>query len=359
MSYLLALAASMAVPTSAATLTGITVGASGARIALDGPAEYRAFRLSSPDRFVVDLRGTSLGVAERSWPGAGPVKGVRVGPFSGAPGMTRVVFDLTTALEAETREAPGAVLVEFRGPVLPPAETPEPTPAPEPASSAPADFKDALAPLAMPGLTRMPPPALNVPALAGDARLLSVEASPERVDMALSGPFEPTLFLLPSPPRLVINLPGVMAPVFPSARPAPGGTVLAARSAGRGRNARVVIDLARTAPYSVQTADGRLSVLFEAAGEEPALSRTREYKGWIVDGSGRPLDGVFLVRFSLPEEGVLEGSRWEQSSYVDARGGRFTAVLGREDPIPAGALRPGVPLDAAAPPGVAWRVVPR
>ncbi|TPW19122.1 MAG: hypothetical protein FD126_3001, partial [Elusimicrobia bacterium] len=69
MSYLLALAASMAVPASAATLTGITVGASGARIALDGPAQYRAFKLSSPDRFVIDLRDTALGVSERSWPG--------------------------------------------------------------------------------------------------------------------------------------------------------------------------------------------------------------------------------------------------------------------------------------------------
>lgn len=329
----------MTLPGSAATLTGVSVGASGARIALDAPADYRAFRLTEPDRFVVDLRDTELGVAERSWPGAGPIKGVRAGPFGEAANTTRVVFDLFGPLEAGTRDAAGGLLVEFSAP----------------------DFKDALAPLPMPmhaGVFMRPPPAAR-PRPVTEARLLAVEAGPERVDLTLAGPFEPTIFLLSSPPRLVIDLREVEASVFPAARPAPGGTVLGARAAGRGGSSRVVVDLAWTVPYSVRTGEGTLSVLFEPTTAAEAPTRTREYKGWVVDGSGRPQDGVFLVRFSVPDDGVLEASRWEESVYVDARGGRFTAVLGRGRPLPAGALPASSPLDAASPAGVAYRVVPR
>ena len=79
----------------------------------------------------------------------------------------------------------------------------------------------------------------------------------------------------------------------------------------------------------------------------------------MVGLDGRPLDGVFLVRFSVAEEGTLEGRRWEESLYVDSRGGRFAAVLGRFSALPADALARGFPVDAAAPGGVSYRVVPR
>ncbi|TBR17115.1 AMIN domain-containing protein, partial [bacterium] len=347
-----ALLAAWAVPASAARITGVTVGAAGARIALDAPVPYRAFRLSGPDRYVVDLRGAELAVPERSWPGAGDVKGVRAAPFADVPGVTRVVFDLSAPLEAGTRDAVGGLLVEFRAPA-------------EPSALGPADFKDALAPLALPvpALPRAPGAALPRPmarrAAPQTPRLVAVEASAERVDLTLAGPFEPTFFMLPSPPRLVVDLPDVEAAAFPPARVEGGGTVSSARAGGRGGWARVVIDLSRPAPYSVQTGDGALSILFETGPAEPAPSRTREFKGWVVDGSGRPLDGVFLVRFSVPDEGTLDAPRWQESVYVDARGGRFLAVLGRGRALPNAALAPGSPLDAAAPAGVAYRIVPR
>lgn len=366
-----ALVAALVVPASAGSkITGITVGASGARIALDAPASYRAFRLSAPERYVVDLRDTELALPERAWPGAGAVAGVRAAPSSELPGATRVVFDLAAPLDSGTREAAGGLLVEFS----------EPRPAPEPEEAAglsaddpglaSPDFKDALAPLAAP-LAGAPsarpgvPPALvreprRVP--PAQARLLAVEARPERVDLSVSGAFEPVLFLLAEPPRLVMDLPGVESTAFPAARPAPGGTVRGVRAAGRGGSSRVVMDLSRASPYSVRSGDGTFSVLFEPgapAAPRSTAVRTREHKGWVVDGAGRPLTGSFLVRFSLPDEGSLEGSRWEESVYVEAEGGRFAALLGRSNPLPAGALAPGVPLDAAAPAGVSYRVVPR
>lgn len=361
----------LAVPASAASkITGITVGASGARIALDAPASYRAFRLSAPERYVVDLRDTELALPERAWPGAGAVAGVRAAPSSELPGATRVVFDLAVPLDSGTREAAGGLLVEFSEPR--PAPEPEEAvglPEDEPAQGG-TDFKDALAPLAVPlvgapsARPGVPPALTREPRRAPppEARLLAVEARPERVDLAVTGEFEPVLFLLAQPTRLVVDLPGVDATAFPAARPAAGGTVLGARAAGRGGSSRVVIDLSRAAAYSVRSGAGTFSVLFEAeaaAASAPAAARTREHRGWVVDGAGRPLTGSFLVRFSLPDEGSLDGTRWEEALYVDAEGGRFSALLGRSNPLPSGAVAPGVPLDAAAPPGVAYRVVPR
>lgn len=370
MSYrLAAVVASLAVPASAASrITGITVGASGARIALDAPASYRAFRLSAPERYVVDLRDTELALPERAWPGAGDVTGVRAAPSSELPGATRVVFDLAAPLDSGTREAAGGLLVEFApARPAPPPEEAVGLPESEPEPGDP-DFKDALAPLAAPlapsARPGLPPAFTRQPRRAppAEARLLAVEARPERVDLSVSGDFEPVFFLLPEPPRLVVDLPGVESTAFPAARPAAGGTVLGVRAAGRGGSSRVVLDLSRAASYSVRSEAGTFSILFEpGAGtpHAPAASRTREHKGWLVDGAGRPLTGAFLVRFSLPDEGSLEGARWEESLYVDAKGGRFAALLGRSNPLPADALAPGVPLDAAAPPGVAYRVVPR
>ncbi|MDE2291838.1 MAG: hypothetical protein KGL53_07125, partial [Elusimicrobia bacterium] len=96
-----------------------------------------------------------------------------------------------------------------------------------------------------------------------------------------------------------------------------------------------------------------------AAAPRPSVSRTREYRGWIVDAAGRPLSGVFLVRFSLPDLGSPDAPRWAEDLYVDARGGRFESVLGRFSPLPSDSLDPGAPLDAAPPPGVSWHVIPR
>lgn len=353
-----ALAALSAVPARAASVTGVSVGAAGARIALDAPVEYRAFRLSEPERFVVDLRGAALGVPERAWPGAGPVRGVRAAPHPDLPGAVRVVFDLAAPLDAGTRDAAGGLLVEFGVPLPAAEEAPEPEPEAAP-DAAPADFKDALAPLALPGFAHRPAAPGRPGPAALPRRLEAVEALPEAVHLALTGPAEPSVQLLPAPPRLVLDFPGVEAGArFPTARPAPGGTVVAVRAASRGRLTRVVLELSKAAPYSLSPRDGGLSVVFEGEPAAPAAA-TREYRGWVVDGSGRPLDGVFLVRFSVPDEGAPAAARWSENLYVDARGGRFSAVLGRTRPLPAGARAPNTPLDAAAPPGVAWRVVPR
>lgn len=349
-----ALLASLAVPASAASvLTGITVGASGARLAVEGPVSYKAFKLDSPDRFVVDLQDAVLGSADRSWRGAGPVKGVRAALFGAEAPVLRVVFDLEAPLPAATREAPGAVLVEFGAPAPAPAP---PVDAPEAEDRGAPDFKDALAPLASP----VPAPlALRAPP-PGRAALAAIEAAPDRAVLTLDRAVEPVIFLVTDPPRLVVDLPGASSAWLRPAPAPPGGPLKAVRAAPRDGGARVVLDLERPVTYSLKRDGGVLSLeLDRASAPRVPSARTREFKGWVVDGSGRPLDGVFLVRFSLPDQGGLSDERWAESLYVDARGGRFAAVLGRTRPLPSDALSAGSPVDAAPPPGTSWRVVPR
>lgn len=80
----------------------------------------------------------------------------------------------------------------------------------------------------------------------------------------------------------------------------------------------------------------------------PASAGQMTYSGLLSDASGRPLEGSFLLRFS-----VLAGPKdsWTESRYVRSQGGRFTALLGGKRPVPAGAR-----VVAEAPAGTGWTV---
>ncbi|MBI5597256.1 MAG: AMIN domain-containing protein [Elusimicrobia bacterium] len=340
----------------AANLTGVSVGAAGGRLALDAPARFRAFRLGDPDRFVVDLEATAIAIPERTWAGTGAILRMRAAPWGEDPSVLRVVFDLAAPMEGTAREAAGAVVVDFTPPRGRAA-----VPAPPPHEPEAADMRDALSPLAMP----LSVPVLRMPAPRSPfASLLAVRSEPDRAVISLDRPVEPAVFLAEDPPRLVIDFPGTFHAAAAAPAPRPGGVLRAVRSApfktGQNPVSRVVLDLSRQAPYSIERNGSEIVVEFNGpAPREVSASRTREWRGWIVDGAGRPLDGVFLVRFSLPDEGGLDDARWTESLYVDARGGRFSAILGRFSPLPSDAVDAGFPLDAAPPPGVSWRVVPR
>ncbi|MBI3300189.1 MAG: AMIN domain-containing protein [Elusimicrobia bacterium] len=342
----LALALAVASPAAATLLTDVSLGDSGGRLALQGPVRYRAFSLTSPDRYVVDLFDTSIGISERSWPGAGKVTRLRAAPWEN--GATRVVFDLARPVRAKAREAGGALVVEFS----------ERAPVPEPAAAepdaAPVDFRDAVAPMLLPPPSLRPAPSLNAP-----AAILAIEAAPDRVVLRLDRPAAADIFLAHKPPRLVIDLAGARLATRAPGPVASGGIVAGVRAgAFKPGMTRVVLDLDRAAPYSIERDGSTVAVNFEPLLPSPSEpSRTREWRGWIVDAAGQPLSGVFLVRFSLPDGG--SGERWSEALYVDARGGRFAAVLGRRKRLPDDALAPGSPLDAAPPAGLSWRVIPR
>src|SRR6478672_10634682 len=69
-----------------------------AELRMDSEASYQLIRLSSPERLVVDLPGSSLHDGIQMPAAAGLVRAVRSGRPS--PGTTRIVFDLAGAVTA-------------------------------------------------------------------------------------------------------------------------------------------------------------------------------------------------------------------------------------------------------------------
>src|SRR5690606_37749473 len=69
-----------------------------AELALAQPAEYKVITLSNPDRLVIDLPGSRLASGFKLPAPAGLVKSVRSGHPE--PGVTRIVFDLASAVVA-------------------------------------------------------------------------------------------------------------------------------------------------------------------------------------------------------------------------------------------------------------------
>lgn len=89
----------------------------------------------------------------------------------------------------------------------------------------------------------------------------------------------------------------------------------------------------------------------------PAAAAQLRYSGLLQDSAGRPLDGSFLLRFSLREQGGAGRESWSEQRYVKTEGGKFSAILGSRKPLPEAALRGGRTVFVEAPPGTGWRVV--
>jgi type IV pilus assembly protein PilQ len=131
------------------------------RIAGDGALSYKAFRLESPARLVIDINGVKNGVVKTAMNvDDAVVKKVRVGQFKGAPDpVTRVVLDLASKANYKISEEGDHLRVAF-GDAIANAGTSSPAPKPaepqvlvaeKPAISAPAPVAPAVT---------TPPPAV-------------------------------------------------------------------------------------------------------------------------------------------------------------------------------------------------------
>ena len=89
-----------------------------------------------------------------------------------------------------------------------------------------------------------------------------------------------------------------------------------------------------------------------AAAAAPAP--TLRYAGTLSDASGRPLYGAFLLQFRIFDDAAGGRQSWAESRYVKVEGGKFTAVLGQRQPLPAAVLRGAYRLKVEAPAGTGW-----
>jgi type IV pilus assembly protein PilQ len=145
------------------------------RISGDGALSYKAFRLESPSRLVIDLEGVKNAVKKDSVTvDDGVVKRVRVGQFKTAPPVARVVIDLAKKAEYTIDNAGDELRVAFGGTAM----------AARPAASRPAQNVAAYE----------PPP--QVPAPVTPAATMTVT---ERAEPAPSAPVAPRTKSQPKP----------------------------------------------------------------------------------------------------------------------------------------------------------------
>ncbi|HWW60846.1 MAG TPA: AMIN domain-containing protein, partial [Thermoanaerobaculia bacterium] len=195
----------------AKSVRNITADGADIRISGDGALTYKAFRLESPSRLVVDLAGVNNAVARKSIDvNDAVVKRVRVAQFKAAPDpVTRVVIDLTAKSEYTIAADGDSVHVSFGNTSAPkkieiveaPAPTPQapeakvaiyepPAPQPKPVAAVPADLPSQVPVIAENAPTwKMPEPAsrgakkvINAPADQNPP-----ESAPRRVTVGGTG----------------------------------------------------------------------------------------------------------------------------------------------------------------------------
>lgn len=94
-----------------------------------------------------------------------------------------------------------------------------------------------------------------------------------------------------------------------------------------------------------------LGAPLRAAQTVPTLNAS----GTLSDADGKPLFGSFLLQFHIFDGSGSERPAWTESRYVKAEGGRFTAVLGRQQRIPEAVLQGAFHIVAQPPIGTGWR----
>lgn len=224
-----------------------------AELALAQPAEFKVISLSNPDRLVIDLPGSRLASGFKLPAPSGLVKSVRSGHPE--PGVTRIVFDLASAVVAmgprmEPAASGARLVVEW----------------PEDAASARASadpIADIIARVSQPA-SASPPPAVD-PAEASNAatdRLVSSITGPT------TAPANPPAVAAAEPAPAAVQ-PPVPVPVQPAAAMRP---LVIAIDAGHGGQ-----DPGAVGPTGTREKDVTLSIARELGRQIDATPGLRAY----------------------------------------------------------------------------------
>jgi N-acetylmuramoyl-L-alanine amidase len=249
-----------------------------------GPLRADTRLLVRPDRVVVDLHGGAFRLPDQEiaagW--AGVVR-VRAAQFQVKPYITRVVLEVSEAVDARVVPGPAfGLVIEARprgilaappGPAAPAAPVGAPPPAPAtPAAGAPAGGPPPLSPPAPwddpHGLPAPPEPAPGPDDGVLRIRQVRVEQSEGRFRLLVEAtrPFEHTTRELPDPDRLVIDIPGAVFVPVKQEIPVAGPVVAEVRAAQFQADpdiTRVVVVFRRKAPYTVTPAGDGTTLIVE------------------------------------------------------------------------------------------------
>ncbi|MEI8192054.1 MAG: AMIN domain-containing protein, partial [candidate division NC10 bacterium] len=166
--------------------------------------------------------------------------------------------------------------------------------------------------------------------------LLGVEVAGDTITLLMSGPAKFDVFATTAPPRLVVNLfdttlaasakaPDVRSPLLKDVR-------LAQFKSKPNPIARVVLDIERALSYQVRLDGVSLTIKLGQSITEP--KRPLHYTGFVADPSGRPLEGVQRLRFTLVRPAGAAPPIWSDTLDVEVKSGAFKVQLGNETPLP-------------------------
>ena len=143
---------------------------------------------------------------------------------------------------------------------------------------------------------------------------------------------------------------GAQKPI-PDAALAAGFTVNAAAPTGADWISRQV-----NAPMVVRGGSVK-STASSASKAAPARSSDKpsiEFEGTLMDASGVPKSGTFLMNFRIYPGISGEKPVWESARYVRVENGRFRTRLGESTPLPVETLRGSYRILASGPAGLGW-----
>ena len=275
-------ASSPPAPTSAATETAamgqvtqaaFNEDADGARIVVtaDAPLLYTSYE-PRPNLLIVEMPGVRLADGFTAPTAAGSlVQSVRAEELDElGKRITRLSIEHQPGLKYELRSVGRGLAVAFETPGDSAAETAATADAaPVPGAVTAQALPVAVAVAAPPPVTTeaIPAPALSRAEVAHLLEEVTAEPSAEGVTIHLlaDGTIAARDFVLANPPRVVIDLPGVRNTVRRRVFPVSGGLVSRVRisqfQSAPDPVTRIVLDLARSTPYSLHADGERLSVV--------------------------------------------------------------------------------------------------
>ncbi|QSQ13534.1 type IV pilus secretin PilQ [Myxococcus landrumensis] len=252
---------------------------SGAQVVVTGtrPPTFTVFRLSSPERLVVDLSSADATGIKGHHDGSGPVAGVVASQFSDErASVGRVLLALDKASQYDVRADGNRVVISVDGAE---AKLAEPAPAPvATAPAAPSAVKPAVVAEAAPQVKAAEPstkPSLPENVVAAEAderevanpaqRITQLAYSDETLRIRADGDIARYEVLeLADPPRLAVDLYGVgLAARAPRVN---GATLREVRVGAHSDKVRLVLDVRGKMPaYRVDRADKGLEVVLGGA----------------------------------------------------------------------------------------------
>jgi type IV pilus assembly protein PilQ len=281
-----------------ATPTGAQVVVTGSQSPI-----FTVFRLSDPDRLVVDVTSADGTAVKGVRDGIGPVGGVVISQFSDEHGnVARFLVVLKQALSYDVRADGTRVLILVKGGAAAPPAT-----AATPAASAPALASAGLQspapsspPAPAPAAAAAPTPLSTEPVLAEhDARsvkhparhLTQVHLSTNRLELVADGPLARYEVLeLQGPLRLALDVYGVtLTAKLPTGRPEPFASL---RSGAHTDKVRLVLDVGSQMPIHAVTwtAHGLVwTVGGPAASPAVAKAAKKELRDGEVEIDGKPV----------------------------------------------------------------------